>query len=642
MQQVARAMQGAFYFDEFEVLQYQSRRRLFKQNVDLAVDYNPTSPLRSNLISFNKEWEVEANHVRVNYTPMAPMMARGMKKESILWEPENSVVLHSDSLETDIDDESLWVRVSPSTVRTMPYKGLINIQGELIRYNGKEYRYRTGSTTATVNVNSTDERRKIDEDNPSSLRIHNHFTGRLRITERGVEESRQRDHAVGLQGAWSDYRYQPGWAGNGSTTRGSRLIRGSGRLRLTTGRKVPLGRWHTFLRGSSTDRYYVYGTTLRFPRHQGRHGIAGLCFGMQNSHNGYFVEIAHNEWVDKTKSRLTREVHVYRMNADGTRTFFPDTKEGRKGFSLNVVSGQDYQIEVMQNRPYVSVYINGALITRFKDSAPLFRGSWGLFTRGSTVAHFDYIFAYTPYAPGTNTVAEETLQDRIDGAFYSQFVKHRILLGEDTRRENDDRTVMVYDEFGPQVHEVRDFSVEFKEAPAISQRLWMTNDSRAMLLDWSGSAYGAKFRVANASRGLAVLQGDDPTLFGADRTVAQRLIILGQLVQPGQKQRSETAENTAQQRKRGKVEVDFENPWIQTQDMADDIVEFIEEHWSQPTDFGTMELFAQPQLQVGDLLTLRWPQRDMAADTHRYFVTGITIGFDQGVTQSLTLRRGRV
>ncbi len=58
-----------------------------------------------------------------------------------VWEPQGTVALRATTLTASMSPTDNRFKIDPRDARIWPYAGMVQIQGEFIRYNGKGYSY---------------------------------------------------------------------------------------------------------------------------------------------------------------------------------------------------------------------------------------------------------------------------------------------------------------------------------------------------------------------------------------------------------------------------------------------------------------------------------------------------------------------
>ena len=168
-----------------------------------------------------------------------------------------------------------------------------------------------------------------------------------------------------------------------------------------------------------------------------------------------------------------------------------------------------------------------------------FNGKFGLYTRGSTQASFEYLYAISRNeAPQPDDVS---FFDRVESGYMSnQLQREWIWRIRDTQRRGRKPSTkvkqrygqMFLDEFGPIVHEVREFDVKFSNSPVLHSNISVYNLTQALCPEYRYDAFGAQFILANAGRHNVVLSGDDKLTYadGSGATVSTKTFIAGNVL----------------------------------------------------------------------------------------------------------------
>jgi hypothetical protein len=271
-----------------------------------------------------------------------------------------------------------------------------------------------------------------------------------------------------------------------------------------------------------------------------------------------------------------------------------------------------------------------------------------MFTRGYTRAEFEYLYAIT-YRENSS-FDQGGFYDRVRGGWASGQWDREWVYGYRTtikKISGKNETVKarfgsrLFDEFGPIAHEVRDYKVEFSKYPVLHSSLYSSNDAQVIAPDYTGDPFGATFILANTARHDAVAKGTDEYTAGADNAIEQNLLIYGRVVTQDE-EKTYTVKDDNAIRRRGVVEVDINNNWIQTEEAAKDLGNWIASVWAGGCDELAVSVFGNPLLEVGDLVAVNFPDKHMLRADQEFFVVGISAEWDNGLGTQLTLRRRRL
>ena len=654
LDELAKASQTAVYFDGRGKLQVKTRDFAFS-TLDAPVwDFTSESSAEqlANIATLDVATEFEPNHFKVVYqkTDWAPEK-RGMPTMQQVWTPEgDTVTLRGTALVRTLEKDSTAFWIGSDDVKVWPYEGMVNIGGELIRYKGKQFVYYTGANGNTRNtlwIESEDDYKKRNEETSLEFRHKNHFNGALKITERGTWNTVPERHPVEAEG----YNVRQIVNGNRHTDApGFRHRKAESRVELLSGTRF-YNRKDIKLatRGATDDQpFFNYGTRFRLLK-QGRrtHQAAGLVIHSQGTQeDGYFFEFVPSKTLGG-KERAKRQEFIFYSRQGGK-----DKVLGQRACAIG--ENLDYELDVefrnVNGNHQIRAWLNGKNILDVTVSGAdrvAANGRFGMFLRGRTRVEYEYLYAIRreeePLLDEDFGFLDKVERGYTGGQWdrewvyrwkdYKRKVKKKWKKGQ--RRMNR----QFFDEFGPIVHEVREYDVKFDPTPVLHSRLYMTNDWAACAIEYTGNPFGAKFVIANTSRKNAVIHGEDTMTFaGGGDAINQVLTVLGRalVVEEGEEV---VAENVDQIRRRGKSESELSSPWIQSKGMARDIAEWLRANFSYGNDNITIEVFGNPLIEVADIVTVNYPEKHISGD---FFVTSVKNNFDKGIVTTLGLRRRAV
>lgn len=679
IQSICRASQGIVFVDENNVIQYVSKKQLFDRPEAWRLLGRKVTPKEANIINTSHDFDTVTNKVNVTYSPTisnkkkvrvqrktpdaggkTPVYFDATGEEfdleyeyvetpinSVLWQPEGTVALQSARLRKNMTATGTSVWIPEENAATWPHQGQINIEGEIVRFTGKVYKSFKNGTARYQTLTSEEQRKAIDFDSDELTRSQNRYTGELKNVLRGYSDTKATSHTVDIQG-WNHYIKTP----TNTIVTGAKSVRQEQSSLVLVNNVAPgssaPANYESYLmssRGAVTDKYNVYGCRMRFAVIQSQHATAGIFFHQQaDQKSGYYVEFNTTNMATKTLGGRVGNVRVYRMYADGSRKHLPnsvadggDDSKWTYGLDYNIVAGQWFNVDVTYEKEVnrFILYVNGVRVVDWIDeyASPLTQGNWGVFTRGNSGALFEYFYINNTLDDKVPDIEDSKFFHKIQGGFTSGYADREV------QRSSKKKVDWFFDEFGPYCHEVREFDVKHDKFPSIRPYLYLSNDWDAFLMNTSYSPFGAKFTIANAGRDIAVLNGEDNgVVFG--ETVQQKMMLYGQLV-IAEETKQKTVKSEEDIRKRGEVALDVESKWIQTESHAENYGQFIADKWGEPADNLTAEVFINPALQVGDVVTIDWPLRFMDPATHKYHVTGIDVAYQNGIRGTVTLRRAR-
>ncbi len=647
---IAKAAQAAVYFDAYGVLQVKTRDFAFSPaNAAVWKFSSTTTPSKlADIATLDLDTEFEPNYFKVTYQSTDwEDVVREVPKMQQVWEPEGTVTLRASAMVRDLETTSTWFWIPAADVKYWPYKGIVNIQGELIKYEGKIFVYYTGATGATRNtakIKSQDDLSKFNSKTPVEYRHKNNFTGALAITERGVWNSETKRHAVEAEG----YNVRQISAGN-------RKLGVPGFTQDSTRSRVTIVNGSNFkdrrdikiaTRGETDDlAFYHYGTRMRFIRQAGRtNQCAGLVIHNQNAgEDGYYFELTPSAVAGGANKGTVQEVLVYARNGGKDKIL----ARGAIAIAENIDYEMDIKFTPLSGQHRLQCWINGQSVANVvvtSSDVVAQNGKFGMFIRGNTRAEFEYLYAIRrEEEPGM--LEDFSLLDKVERAYTgNQWDREWVYRWREYKKRVKRKSVKArmrynrqfFDEFGPIVHEVREFDVKFDPAPILHSRLYMSNDWSGCAIEYESTPFGATFVIANTSRKNAVLHGEDTISFsGTGDSIDQILTVFGRVLV--MKDAEEVlAKNDDQIRIRGKNESEISSPWIQSKQQAQDLADWINANFSYGNEKATIEVFGNPLIELGDVVNVLYPQKHINSD---FFVIGVSNNFANGISTTLTLRR---
>lgn len=664
---LAATTQSAIYFDEFGILQILTRDKAYNLGNPIAwqLDGVKNGTKQPDIVDLSQQYDYEANNVTVRYSKatMSETQQGRTPVMDIVWQPEGDVVLRSSQLREAMNSSQMFIRMTGSEAATWPYQGIIECEGELMRYDAKGYWYYNKSGVSTFKaIKSADEKKQVDEELSSpELRFKNAFSGWFRIVERGLWNTypaAHTDDANGYGVKVANYK------GNYKTWRGGFVHnkdQSTVSLKATTTTNV--NTCYVASRGSETDKSIWYvGTRVRFRDSGYKHGMAGIAFNLGTKDKGYFLELCRTDRLPGGR-KYQNEVNFYIRRSNGKLERFGPDKG--KGVAMAISKNIWYDIDIairMENGVYgdpgafvghvIEVAINGQSKMTFtipvSKKEPL-TSRFGVFTRGSTHADFEYL-----YGNGTTEnlhIDTTNFFDRIRGGIvssqaYTEWLYKWHYTSHIVKRKKKylwaRYAQRFFDDFGAICHEVREFDVKFDKAPAVHSNIYFSNNTQIVCPEYMSDPFGAKFILANAYRSNAIVNGEDTLSYGADNSVEQKLMIYGRTITK-EDEKTIISKNDDAIRRRGQVDTEIQPEWIQTESGAQALADWVTHHWADGCDEVEAEIFGNPLLQLGDIVSVNYPQKDFDPVHHRYFVVEIQRGYDTGYDNTkLTLRRVKI
>ena len=613
-----------------------------------------------------------SNSIKVNYrTVDFERSANDNIISQIAWTPEDeTVILRSSDLSSSMAASATFFTIPAADATNWQYTGMVQIEGEVIEYDGKQYRYiddTDGGATKYAKVTSLADYQKYYWKTNANNQYRNGMTGVMYIKERGMWNTNAVAHNLGTYnyevkstkgdnawpGIYGYYYAKKKTPASKRTNKEDGFTDKASYVRLQSTSSWSTAQYLSAARGSTAgDAPNFYGTRLRIPGASQRHYRGGLVINATgNNVGGYHIEMRPTAYTTKNE----KEISVYVKNAAGTKI-----KINGKGWRANIVKNKWYSLDVQLSRGnssldggygaanhYLWVWLDGRLLGRTTISGSnrkLNSDKFGMYLSGSSAMDFEYLYAYErkEVTDAQFWGDDVSFYDRVKNGYVAnqsldEFTEKTRRARRRIKKKNTYFTqrydTKFFDEFGPVVHEMRKFDVNFEDKlPGLAPKLLATNMATAKYLDFRSTAFGAEFYAVNSSHG-------DTNIHGTFDEVDQSLmVVMQQLVQA--EQDTVTVENENAIRVSGKKELEFTSDWIQSKDQATNIGEWVKAHWDDSTDEITLECFGNPLLELTDVVYVNDPESSRVMV--KYFVISTITSFDQGLSTQLRLRKVRV
>lgn len=656
--ELATATQSLIFFDAWGRLNVRPRNAGYDRTraIDWTLRGAKSGTELADIASLEQDGSYSTNTIKVIYkTTEWADTENGHPKFQTVWSPEDTITLRSTPLISGgIGPGDTTFKINPAEATHWPFSGHIQIEGEFIEYEGKLFNYINKKKNAwnPVWLKTEKDYEEMMEDTLAEYRQYSHFTGDFLIKERGVWNSEEVDHIPEAKG-WQGKRYNHGTNNAWGTGAFHTWFRGSSVMRLDANSLDNAEAYVLLTRGSEYDTPWKHmGARMRFNGNAQNHR-AGIVFNQWGNGDGYYVEFRPTNTIENKDRETEDEVTVFVIHAGN----FVKVRSGQRKTDL-IVADTWFDVDVYfdANTQRISVWVNGKRV--FNETVPgnarhTPNGKFGMWARGKTNVDYEYIYAISRNAKELPDEAGFT--DKIRGAYmgdawlrewvYSVREKTRWVKRKGKKKGKVKKNIkfrkngQFFDEFGPYVHEVREFDVKFDPAPVAHSKLYFTNDWSMVCPVYRADAFGAYFILANASRVNAIASGEDTLTFApAGATVNQQLLCYGLPLIFGDDEEV-VVRNDAQVRARGEIIAEINSQWIQNEGAAQAVADWIAEHWANGADQLRVKAFGNTLFEIGDVVAIEYPSKNMTTATHQYFVTGVDTQFENGITTNLTLQR---
>jgi len=386
---------------------------------------------------------------------------------------------------------------------------------------------------------------------------------------------------------------------------------------------------------STTSSYYSFGTSLFFKsnvNNPNQSGGFGFFVGSEGS-DGYFIKI------DTTANAAANKNNEFTiLKIKGGRAYpLEDSQVSKTKTLTGIYGGKTYKIDVRvkvtSTTRLISVYVNGFKITATdsnpsgsassQDQTPVLPVSKrvAMMCNEGTV-YFDYVY-------GMHLTQEQYDQEDLFNVYDGQYSEAAIsfLYGNKTLQNNtvsNDSSNGFIEEFGAVARELRVLKTKYDSRPGFPLYASTGVNNFAKIIGQRLTSFGAEVYVLNNSGTFIPL--DDSEFYS--------FYILGKYIsQSGQLEYVDNAagEYTV------KEPVIFESNWIQKQTDVVALADWIKNIWSVKQTIIQMEVFGNPLISVGDIITISDSNNGLTT-SQKFVVLNVTNRFRDGLETSITCR----
>jgi hypothetical protein len=348
--------------------------------------------------------------------------------------------------------------------------------------------------------------------------------------------------------------------------------------------------------------------------------------------NGYYIELQTDQSQSNDKDKSLK---IYKI-VNTKRIYLADSQDKDSGRLLGgVLTSTLYKLDVdvtvdtSAGVVIIDVYVNNFKISAVDASvgnttdpkkkiiAPT--ANIALFSKLHTTA-FDYVYANPVSATQTTDTSSRKIYD---GQYSSSTID--FTFGEKVAQNfnSPDNKVSFIEEFGKTVREIRHVKANFAQSAAIPLYASTGINKFATILGSKFSNHTAEiFVINNASSFIPLSVGNE-----------QQFFVLGNYVDNGsQHEYTEPVDESS-----ALEPATFQSMWIQSEADAKALYGWIKNQWSKQQQSINMEIFGNPAIEVGDIITINYPKNDLDG-TKKFLVTNVNTSFDEGVSTNITAR----
>ena len=672
IQDLCKDTQMIASFDANDILQFYPRDYLFDKTRASSFKFrSETKGLNlANISSMQKETVPSVKAVKVIYTPIISTNYKGASDNLYTSPPSalgaaalQSTLASSATAETDCPLGA--VSLSPISVYsdladTAFYNkaGYFLINNEIIEYDAMEFQYSPLSApNTTVNKwisSDSDIAKYLGESVINSFKP----TLRYRIKERNAFNSTGKGVGTGDTHTVDIDALESEWTGSKTNMSAKTNVLGKVfSLKQTDGSGKSISRslltivtppnskeyYCASISPSGIDissqTYFSVGSALFFKLAKDKNGrttgeqsvSAAIGIGLSaNNLNGYILKISTSQNV-ANKGLKSRDVQLFKV-VNGVETVVSDTQKTEDNSITGVSGGEFYRIDVKVSRAtsgslVFKIKFNNEVITA-TDSSPIAMANKIALIGISGEAAFDYAYASILKK---EEFASSSAYDNY-GSYVGSSVTLRNVFGDFILSgSNASSSSPWVKEFGPVAREIKKISTKYATRPGFVKYPQIVLNPNVTLLGYDANSFGIDAYVLNNTGAFVALADGGEKSF----------IVVGETIAPLDPFEYIDPELSST---KNDEQVAFESTWIQKEIEAKKLSEWMRTQWSKQQTVLTLEIFANPIVEIGDVVEISYPNNlvysseDSGKTAGKYIILDIEQGYSQSPSTTITCR----
>ena len=384
---------------------------------------------------------------------------------------------------------------------------------------------------------------------------------------------------------------------------------------------------------STSYTHYSFGTAMFFQsKVSGVDAAGGIGFFTDAlGTSGYYVLMQTTSNLSKNSDQ---EVQILKV-VNKKLVKLNDSQENNPLKTLTGIIGAtsykvDIKVKVASGVRVIDVYINNFKISAIDTDSttstdpvnkvlPVTPHISLCATKGT--ANYDYVYAMpleeTQYNLGI-------MQNVYNGQFNDTVLN---FLYGDKVLSNFNKTTLkngYLEEFGTVARELRKVSIKYESRPGYPLYPSLGINKFVNVLGSRLTSFGAEIYLINNAGTYVPLD---------DSSIHSFSVIGNYLVTSGQHEYKDSTINEYT----SPEPVVFESKWIQKESDAKSISTWIKDLWSKQQSVVSMQVFANPLISVGDIVTVNYPSNNLDG-TKKFVVMNVSNSFNQGLETSITAR----
>lgn len=373
----------------------------------------------------------------------------------------------------------------------------------------------------------------------------------------------------------------------------------------------------------TSGSYLSFGTTIYFKpsksvtRQSGGIGI----FTNSSSNTGYFIRIK----TSQTAGLFGEEVRIVKVVNGSVVKVFNDGVNVNKD-TISVQEGKNYKIDVFVKHTGSSVkinaFVNGFLVQAEDTTSVIDKSANISLFANLGSAYFDYAYGFkiteTQYtSPVLGNIYDIQFSKSLISLAYGEFFAN----GIEKLTNTQERYV---EEFGSIAREIRYVKKRYDSAPSIPKFTYENLNTSVRVLYSRLMPFEAELYMINNSGSSTLV---DSSLASQINVLGNNLIKTSGILYQEDKINKYSAQEP----------IVFEADWIQNENDAVEISNFIKSQWSKSNILLNLQVFGNPLISIYDIITISHPFSEINSN-QKFIVTNINHSWGDGLETTITAR----
>ena len=678
LQALCRDFQLNAFFDENNVLNFYTRDKFYDSTTNPVWKFT-SEPITENsitilpnIISYTSKELSSANEVRVRYS--VPTIYSGQKTASPLWSSDTAL-LGAGALSNDLQLTDEYFNLETTTFDTTQtnkllgsFSGYVLLNNEVIEYDGIEYQYvpvnSSSNTPVPVIIKSETDVIKYKNLSKKNTLTQQYFTatGRYKIKTRGAlsTEDAKRIH---LKSPSSYINATPGSDPDKFDLNTMNIVtaQDKGYKKEDGFYKAPINPMtksvsKAFLSLSNLDKdktsfsiatkqfnsvdisksYFSFGTRMFFDsQFESPEQAGGInIFTDPQGKYGYYLILRSTAFAG-----LRKDLMLVKQWKVGTKTgikILKDSQDNTFSTLAGIYSGMAYNIDVIVKKEIgkntITVFVNGFKMTAqdvfFEasdlDINPVSPTKYAGVNCGQGVVYFEYFYAKDISESEYNNLSTKAALT-YSGVYSDDTLS--LLYGDliYAAGETIDTKQGSLIEFGSTAREIKKVKTVYYDRPAIPNYVRTGNNKYATVLAQRLQPFSFEAYVLNnTSTTIPLSDGIQSSFYVNGNTVVRSNPI--------------DYDTKTETDSRNIEPIIFDTNWIQSEPDAKSLADWIKTNILNKGRLVSMEVFGNPLLSPGDVVTINYPLQSVSELTGKYIITRVFLDYNEGVTTTIECR----